>query len=557
MRTFAYDRIDFKVGEDVTCVNIIRPDGQTDVIYPFRYQPINVSYDEEGLETTVPCGNVEFHCRYTPGFVGEAILEFHGTKINTEVLTVMPSENHGYVEIGKTDEKYFAYSDGTPFFSIGINTAFPTVYKISNHTEFGISKKLGYIGLRQYERWFKKLSQNGVNVARVWLGHEYFNPDTESIYVLDEKQFSKIDMLFDLARKYSILLKLTLEQFRYFNYEKTAESDSYEDDVFRKFNKRLYNGDVRCNSSTEWLTDDRWKKAWLFKVKEFAKRYSGDTTIFAVELWNEMNAVGADFEKLIQWNREMLPEVKKLFPQNLVCNSLGSLDCENAINQYQRFCWQKSDFVQIHRYLDQGAQCRDCNNVPLELIKTAFDTVKTDKPVFIAETGAVNNCHSGPFKFYVNDDRGILFADTVYPPVFLKSAGTGNIWHWDERYVEFKNLYSMFQPIKELVTGVAFEKEHFVSLDLSTDKVSLLLLKGTTVSLGYIRNKADNWKNVLRDMVDVKPIEKFGFALAHASDIKSIGIWKDDKTIASVKEGFVSFENITYGTLFRVNMLLQ
>lgn len=77
---------------------------------------------------------------------------------------------------------------------------------------------------------------------------------------------------------------MTLEQFRFFDYERVADSASYDDDIFRKFNKRLYDGNVRCESPEEWLTNERWRKAWLFKVKEFAKRYSGDTVIFAVEL---------------------------------------------------------------------------------------------------------------------------------------------------------------------------------------------------------------------------------------------------------------------------------
>lgn len=554
MQAYKYDRIEFKVEDNVECVKIVRPDGKTDCIYPFKYRPVKVSYDVEGIETVEPSGNEELRCRYTPDFIGEAVIEFHGKSTRSEKLTVMPSDCHGYVEIGKSDGKYFAYSDGTPFFSIGINVAFPTAYKASNRKEFGLSNKSGYIGLRQYERWFKKLSQNGVNVARVWLGHEYFNPDTEQIYAFDYTQFSKIDLLFALARKYSVKLKLTLEQFRSFNYERKAGSASYEDDIFRKFNKRLYDGNVCCKSSAEWLTDDKWKNAWLFKVNEFAKRYSGDTQIFAVELWNEMNTV-AEFETVKKWNSDMLPEVKKLFPKNLVCNSLGSLDCESAKSQYNSFCWDKSDFVQIHRYLDQGAQFADCTDTPFDAVKNAFELVKNDKPIFIAETGAVNNCHSGPFKFYVSDDRGIIFADAVYTPVFLKSAGTGNIWHWDERYVEFKNLYSMFKPIKELMSGIDLEKEHFVSMDFSNDAVSLLLLKGTSVSLGYIRNKADNWKNTLRDMRPVKPVDKFNFRLKGAADICCFDIWNDDTTTAKVINSVVSFENILYGTLFKINML--
>ena len=553
MKALKYERIDFKVCEDVEFIKIIRPDGDVDTVYPFKHQPIKLRYDEEGIEFIEPIGTEEMHCRYTPDFTGEATVEFYGEKKTISKLNVLPSNSHGYVEIGKTDGKYFAYSDGTPFFSVGINTAFPTVYGKSSGSEFGLLGAYRYIGLRQYERWFKKLSENGVNVARVWIGHEYFNPDTEQIYELDYKQFSKIDELLELAKKYSIKLKLTLEQFRFFDYERVANSASYDDDIFRKFNKRLYDGNVRCESSEEWLTNDRWKKAWLYKIEEFAKRYSGDTAIFEIELWNEMNCL-CNFKLVTEWNNEMLPKVKKMFPKNLVCNSLGSFESEYVKQLYNSFCWDKSDFIQIHRYLDQGAPYDDCRENMLDVVKGAFEKMTSDKPLFLAETGAVNNCHSGPFRFYVNDDRGILFADSVYTPVFLKSAGTGNIWHWDERYVEFKNLYHMFKPIKEIVEGVDFENEAFECADLSNERVSLLLLKGKTVTLGYVRNRDDNWKNVLRDLKAADPVESFEFDLDGAKAISCYPIWQEDRTTAELNDGIVSLKNIDYGTLFKVSL---
>lgn len=553
MEALKYERIDFKVCEDVEFVKILRPDGDVDTVYPFKHQPIKISYDEEGIENIEPIGKQECYCRYTPDFTGEATVEFHGAKMSTRELNVLPSDSHGYVKIGKTDSKYFACSDGTPFFSVGINTAFPTVYGKSNGNEFGLSGTYRYIGLRQYERWLKKLSENGVNVARVWLGHEYFNPDTEQVYEFDYKQFSKIDKLLKLAKKYSIMLKLTLEQFRFFDYERVADSASYDDDIFRKFNKRLYDGKVRCESSEEWLTNDRWKKAWLYKIEEFAKRYSGDTSVFAIELWNEMNCV-SDLKSVTEWNNEMLPKVKKMFPKHLVCNSIGSLDADEVMEMYEAFCWDKSDFVQIHRYLDQGALYDDCREAVIDVVKGAFQRIKSDKPVFLAETGAVNNRHSGPFKFYTNDDRGIIFADCVYTPLFLKSAGTGNIWHWDERYVEFKNLYHMFKPIKELVEGVDFENEAFECADISNERISLLLLKGKTVTLGYVRNREDNWKNVLRDLKSAEPVESFEFKLDGAKAVSCYPIWQEDRTAAELNDGIVSLKNIDYGTLFKVSL---
>lgn len=56
--------------------------------------------------------------RYTPDFFGKITIEAYLNNRLTEktALEIFDSENHGYVEIGKKDKKYFSYTDGAPFF---------------------------------------------------------------------------------------------------------------------------------------------------------------------------------------------------------------------------------------------------------------------------------------------------------------------------------------------------------------------------------------------------------------------------------------------------------
>ena len=40
-------------------------------------------------------------------------------------------------------------------------------------------------------------------------------------------------------------------------------------------------------------------------MEEYAKRYAGDTVIFAIELWNEMSAMGGThYSNIIKWNED-------------------------------------------------------------------------------------------------------------------------------------------------------------------------------------------------------------------------------------------------------------
>lgn len=554
---YRYKTVSVAVDETTDFLSVLRPDGREEKAFSFVRKPVRIEYDEEGFEQILPEGKTLFCCRYTPDFEGEATVSVHdksGKIVRTFSLTVFPSEEHGYAEVGKEDPRYLVLSDGTPFPVVGVNLAYPTEYRLSAKQEFALSGKYGYLGLRQYERWFRALSQNGVNLVRLWLGHEYFSPDTEKADVFRYEQFEKLDAILALAEKYSLRLKLTFEQFRFFDYEKEALSDSYADDVFRKFNKRLYLDGVRCENSKMWLTDEKFRATWLEKVREYANRIGGNPTVAIVEPWNEMNCVGSDFEDVLVWNRTMLPELKKLFPKQLVTNSLGSLDSEYSEAHYRTFCWDKTDLSEIHRYLDCGAPYADCRGDMQNVSRTAKEHVDlpSDRPFLIAETGAVNDCHSGPFRYYMNDHRGILFVDAVYTPLFCGSCGTGNLWHWNEQYLEAKNLYPLYAPIAKLFAGINIEQEHFCPRDLSDDAVSLLVLEGKNTLLGFVRNRADNWKNVLRDLAEPQPIPAFSAKLSEAplSDLRVFPIFEGETAKADLSDKTLSLSDLRFGLLF-------
>ena len=523
-----YDRIEFtQLCNDEELI-IKRPDGQIDKVCPFIYQPIRFEYDCHGYESIHADGEEELRARYTPELCGEYT-------VNGESFFVTDSENKGYISVGKKDSRYFVYSDGTSFFPIGINMAFPTSYLLSSGSEFKKSNNTVYLGLRQYRRWFDKCAENGVNMVRLWIGHMYFTPDTEEVYKLDYKKLSLLDKIVDMARKRNIKLKLTLEQFRVFKYD-----DEKVD--LPAFYKKLYHDGESCADYREWLENEKWQKPWLYKINELSKRYNGDTTIFTIELWNEMNCFG----DVSEWNKNKLPEVKKLFSKHLVTNSYGSLDCESVKELYRNFCWEETNFIQIHRYIDQGAPYEICS-YPVEMMKDAISYfMENNKPVLVAETGAVDDRHSGPFRFYSTDDRGIIFADTVYSPVFFGSCGIGNIWHWDSRYIESKNLYKMYAPIEKVFKNIDFQKEEFEIKDFSCNAAYILALYGKNVQIFYVRNKKDTWQNVLRDLNEPEAIKEIHLP----EDVKNgeiIHIWDDETAILTNNV----LNNLKYGLFIK------
>lgn len=548
MNCKVFERIEFKYESKIKSV-VLNSDDSSIKLKPFIIQPTEFIYDEEGVECKKVSDEKFFAVRFTPKREGiyNLYVVFENGDSKTEEILCEGFYDDGYVMVSKKDTRYFCFSNEKPYFPIGINMAFPKKYPVTNKSEFGVSGEYCYIGMREYESWLKKCSKNGVNVARVWLGHDYFTPDTEEAYVYDYSQFAKIDKLFELAKKYGIKLKITLENFRKFKNNKN--------NTMPLFSKSLELDGKECLTTKEWLTEKIWKDAWINKIEEFAARYAGDTAIFAVELWNEMNAVGDGaphlYNEMVEWNKEMLPKVKELFEDNLVTNSLGSLDREFCKTEYKDFPWDKCDFMQIHRYLDQGATLEKSRHQPIEAITDALDIMqRDDTPIIIAETGAVNNCHCAEFKYYSSDDLGLIFVDCVYTPVFWNSASCGHIWHWDSRYVESKNLYKYYKPLADMIGNIDFTSQNFKHIDLSDDKVDLLLLEGERETFGFIRNKSASWKNVLRDLNEPIPCQKQ--IEISAKNIEAFPIWKEDTTRITFNENKLLFDDVMYGTIFKI-----
>lgn len=477
--------------EAVTAVRFTGPDGETRVRPVFQHQSAAFSYDDHGYETITTDGAAVAAVRFTPDRVGDwRFAWLAGARVVREGAFSCTASNHpGYVEISRRDSHYFAFSNGDPYVAIGLNLCGPEGFALSSGTEFGTSGERGTLGAREFARWFATLAAHGGNFTRLWLGGWYFQAETEVAGELDPRRLAALDRVVELARQHGIRLKLCLEYFRCFG------DGSFPSRVLRHPDDGRAPADM-----VEWFTAPEWQGLWRHKLDALLARYGDDPVVMAWELWNEINCCyTGDFAVQEAWTRRLLREVKDASPRTLVTNSLGSFDGDWAVAPHQAFTMPEMDFQQVHRYLDQGAPFDICRTDPVALSVDAVQRARRpDRPVLLAETGAVNDCHSGPFRYYRADHDGLIFHDTTYPAFFAGAAGSGHIWHW-ERYVDQKNLWYGFQALADALRGVAVDGEGLQPVDASTATCWCLLLRGRTVSLLWLRNKADRWDHVLRD----------------------------------------------------------
>ncbi len=384
-----------------------------------------------------------------------------------------------FVRVSPRDHRYFEFSDGHPYIPIGLNMIAPPGE-----------------GLAGMESWMTNLQANGGNFIRVWLSNPFFDVEHERSGQYDPAKAERIEQMLAMAARHGLRVKMCLEHFRHLGGGRQNWAG--------KPLHLVVNGGTATNMA-DFLNGQASRDQFKRKLDWFAKRFGDNPTVFGWELWNEINAVqGGDY---LAWTEVMLPELHRRFPRNLAMQSLGSYDGEYARKSYQRLAVMPgNDVAQVHRYLDQGARYEVCKG-PLDVL--AVDAVremlaqKPDRPVLLAESGAVEPSHSGPSKLYDKDVKGTLLHDILFAPFFSGAAGPGHIWHWDV-YVARQNIWYQFARFAEAIKEVDPPAEQFEPVTLSHPRLRVYALKGRHRSLLWCRDTRNTWQT---ELVEGRPPE--------------------------------------------------
>ena len=380
-----------------------------------------------------------------------------------------------FVRVSPGDPRYFELSDGTPYIPIGLNMIAPP----------------GNDGLPTMEAWMAQLSTNGGNFIRVWLGNPFFDVEHAHSGEYDEAKAQRIETLLNIAARDGIRVKLCLEHFRNLDGGRQAWAS--------KPLHLVANGGTATNMN-DFFNGTASRELFKKKLAWFAHRFGESPSVFGWELWNEINAVqGGDY---MAWTELMLPELHRLFPHNLAMQSLGSFDRDSVRASYQRLATMPgNDVAQVHRYLDLGARLPVCHG-PVDVL--AADAVREllashpGRPVLLAESGAVEPSHSGPFKLYNQDTNGTLLHDVLFAAFFAGAAGPGHIWHWDA-YVAKQQLWWQFSRFAEAVKDLNPPAEHFEPQMLSHPRLRVYVLNGRRTVLVWCRDIQNSWQQELAE----------------------------------------------------------
>ena len=429
-----------------------------------------------------------------------------GKETRKDELAVDSSFKNSFVSISKKNPFYFELSNGDPYIVSGPCLA-------------------GAADMETMHSWLKKLSANGGNFARVWVCNKLFEVE-EKYGEYSEPKAKNIDQLLEWATTYNIKLKLCLDNTRQIIPDKTAW-----------FNKPQYHVDNGgpFNNVDEYINTEKGRQAFLNRIKFFSKRYGNHPAVFGWELWNEMNGIMC--KGLREWNDYMLPEVHKLFPKNLVLQSLGSFDMESRRPDYKYInTIGSNDVAQIHRYIDAHATLDVCT-APMDVLASdAINELRSyhiHKPMLLAEVGAVLPNHTGPSDLYPLDRDGSLMHDMLFAPFFAGAAGGGNSWHWDH-YIDKNDLWYHYARFNESVKGIDPVQENFIPTSLYNERLRIYALVGIKTIMVWCRDILNDWKSEFRDGKMPQEINSAKIDLASlvaTRDIKKIALydpWKNE-----------------------------
>lgn len=438
-----------------------------------------------------------------------------------------------FIRVSRRDPRYLETSGGRPYIPVGLNLIAPE--RAQSEAE----------GLAGYERWLDRLAENRGNYVRLWLSSPFWAVEHAREGEYDESRAQRIARALEMCRRRGIRAKLTLEHFRTIG-EPTKQGWA---------DKPLHNvaNGGTAQSTPDFFDGEAPRAQFRKKIEWLAERFGDDPTVFAWELWNEINAVrGGD---VMAWTETMLAELHQRFPRNLAAQSLGSFDREQTRDLYRRHSLLKAnDVAQVHRYLDLGAAWEVCHG-PVDVL--AAEAVREllsyhpGKPVLLAESGAVEPKHTGPFRLYAKDRAGIILHDVLFAPFFAGAAGAGQIWHWDS-YVDANNLWHHFGRFARVMEGVDAAAENFRPSMVEHDSLRVYVLAGERTTLVWCRDSGNDWRSELEQERPPEVLKNMEIAGLAGSEAGIYDPWSDRWSKAAVKKGKVIVPEMSRSAVIRI-----
>lgn len=436
----------------------------------FYYQDFErtVSADRELL---VKAGPPVWKLRFTPAEAGiwqyAVQVKDRTGQVESDAMPFMVNDtwDSGFIRVSSANPRMFEFDNGSPAFLIGQNVAWYDAR-----------------GTAAYDKWFREMSANGANYARIWLASWGFAPEWNNTrlgdYSARQDRAYQLDHVFELAEENGIYLMLCLISHGQFGTRVDSEW------AHNPYNAE--NGGPLAKP-VDFLTDSESIRLFKQKIRYIAARWGYSTHLFSWEWWNEVDLTdGLSNEALLRpWVGEMTGYMKSVDPYSHLISLSYAGDGTSGGSVWDM---PEISYCQVHDY------SHDSWSVFFD--STTDKLSGYGKPALFAEFGIPSR---EPL-----DPAGIHLHDGLWAGLTSGSAGTGMLWWWDT-YVEPNDLYRQYRGLAKFVAGEPLNTEEFVRSDtrvLGTDQLEAHGITSPNRSLIRVLSREytyDGYNRLLQD----------------------------------------------------------
>lgn len=432
--------------------------------------------EPQGREIVTAVGNPHYRIRLLPDEEGLWTYQLKVYKRNSLIETIPGSIKiasgiktfKGFLKVDETNKRFFTYENGQTYVPIGQNLAWYT-----SSTRKSVD----------YDVWFGKMSEVGMNIARIWLATWGFALHWGTSFDNFSSRYAsltRLDNVIDLASKYNIKIILVLLNHGQFS--------SLVNPEWNKNPWNIQNGGI-LEHPIQFFTLEEAKQAYKNQLLYLIARYGYFDNLMSWELFNEVDYVdGAAMGSLAikNWHNEMANFIKTNDPYHHMITTSYKGSTGGAFNL------SSIDFVSPHSY--DYAEKSILNQLPT-VINSVFDEYQ--KPVLQAELGI--NWQNG-FQSYLADPNGYALHHGLWAGMMGGGVGGAMNWWWDSQIHPY-NMYEVFRGAasyaeKLNLTGSDLQLINDVSnLKINNSQLRLLGYHFNNRLYGYLYDGSWTYKN--------------------------------------------------------------
>ncbi len=427
----------------------------------FFYEPWSLDM-KDGVETAVrQPDRPSWRVRFTPSKPGKyewKLIAKSGDEqaaVTTGSFVCVSNPSPGFVRTSKPDPKCFEFSDGSFFYPIGYNLRSPSDRRTGAQMR-GSTENADWAdaqGTRAYEKWFRLMRENDINLTRVWMcpwwcGLEWA-PEYEGYHGIgyyNQANAARLDRIMELAEKEKVYV--CLETVNHGGLSTMTDAD-WQDNPY---NKDMHPGGY-VSRATQFFTDPRCIESHRNKMRYVVARWGYSTAIAWYGIlteaeWTEAYGAGGKTRNtFLDWIAATGGYIRDTDAQPHLVSAHFS-NPGNGLDMWRR---DNVDVVHNNAYTfftefwerDQFAESQGVADV-IYVFGKVYEPYSREKPLMIGEWGG--DANGNRKQQLVAELHTGLWAMTM-----TRTAGIGGYWWWN--LVDADNLYDRFKSIAVFMKG--------------------------------------------------------------------------------------------------------